>query len=75
MSDSRTKRSLLCFLLLALLALGLGCLNLAVGSTRIGAGALLRALFSGDRTESAARIVWSIRLPRLLAAALLGGAL
>ena len=75
MSDSRTKRSLLCFLLLALLTLGLGCLNLAVGSTRIGAGALLRALFSGDRTESAARIVWSIRLPRLLAAALLGGAL
>ena len=75
MSMSRTKRSLLCFLLLAVLALGLGLTNLAVGSTRIGAGALLRALFSGDRTESAARIVWSIRLPRLLAAALLGGAL
>jgi len=75
MGTSRTKRYLACFLLLAGLTLGLGFLNLAVGSTRIGAGALLRALFSGDRSGSAARIVWSIRLPRLLAAALLGGAL
>ena len=75
MNMSRTKRSLLCFLLLAVLALGLGLTSLAVGSMRIGAEALLRALFFGDRTESAARIVWSIRLPRLLAAALLGGAL
>ena len=75
MYTDRTKRYTLCFLLLAALALGLGFLNLAAGSTRIGAGALLHALFSGDRAESAARIVWSIRLPRLLAAALLGGAL
>ena len=75
MYTDRTKRYTLCFLLLAALALGLGFLNLAAGSTRIGAGALLHALFSGDRAGSAARIVWSIRLPRLLAAALLGGAL
>ena len=70
--DNRIARG---FLLLAVLTLGLACLNLTVGSTRIGAAALLRALFSGDKTGSAARIVWDIRLPRLLAAALLGGAL
>jgi len=75
MSTSRTKRYLICFLFLAALTLGLGFLNLVVGSTRIGAGALFRALFSGDKSDSAARIVWSIRLPRLLAAAILGGAL
>ena len=63
------------FLLLAVLTLGLACLNLAAGSTRIDAAALLHALFSADRTGSTARIVWDIRLPRLLAAALLGGAL
>lgn len=62
------------FLLLAALTLGLACLNLAAGSTSIGAAALLRALFSGEQ-GSAARIVWDIRLPRLLAAAVLGGAL
>ena len=63
------------FLLLAVLTLGLACLNLAAGSTHIDTAALLHALFSADRTGSTARIVWDIRLPRLLAAALLGGAL
>ena len=69
--DNRIAR---CFLLIAALTPGRACLNLAAGSTRIGAAALLRALFSGDG-GSAARIVWDIRMPRLLAAAVLGGAL
>ena len=75
MSIRDDKRIIRGFLLLAALTLGLACLNLAAGSTRIGAAALLRALFSGDRSGSAARIVWEVRLPRLLAAAVLGGAL
>ena len=75
MSDKRQKRIRLCFLLLAVLVLLLGALNLVTGSTGIGAGELWHALFSGERDSSAARIVRNIRLPRLLAAAVLGGAL
>ncbi len=75
MTDTRTRRFALSFALLALLALGLGFLNLAVGSARLAPGELFRALLSPERESAAARIVWEIRLPRLLAAALLGGAL
>ena len=67
MTARDNKRIAGCFLLLAALTLLLAALNLAAGSTRIGAAALLRALFSGDGS-SAARIVWDIRMPRLLAA-------
>ena len=75
MSDKRQKRIWLCFLLLAVSVLLLGALNLVTGSTSIGAGELWRALFSGERDSSAGRILWNIRLPRLLASAVLGGAL
>ena len=75
MRKNRQKRIGLCFLLLAVLVLALGLLNLVSGSTRMGAGELSHALFFADRDSSAARIVWNIRLPRLLAAAVLGGAL
>ena len=75
MTDKRQNRIFLCFLLLTALVLALGLLNLVTGSTRIGAGELSHALFSGDRGSGTARILWNIRLPRLLAAAILGGAL
>ena len=75
MTQKRAKRILFGFLLLLALVLALSMGNLIVGSTRVGAGEALRALFSGDRSGAAGRIVWDIRLPRLLAAAVLGGAL
>ncbi len=75
MADDRRKREIKCFVMLALLVLGLASANLLVGSTRLNAGEVLRALAAGNGEEMTARIVWGIRLPRLLAAALLGGAL
>ena len=75
MTERRQNRIFLCFLLLTVLVLVLGILNLVTGSTRIGAGELSYVLFSGDRSSGSARILWNIRLPRLLAAAILGGAL
>ena len=75
MTENRQKRIWLCFLLLAVLVLLLGILNLVTGSTRIGAGALWHALFSPEHDSGQVRILRSIRLPRLLAAAVLGGAL
>ena len=74
MRQREQKRCFLGFLLLAGLMLLLGCLNLLAGSTRLGAGEALCALFSPDKSP-ARRIVRDIRLPRLLAAAVLGGAL
>ena len=50
-------------------------MNLLVGSTALPAGEVAAALFAGPRGGMAQSIVWNIRLPRLLAAALLGGAL
>ena len=75
MNDPRIKRYRLSFALLALLLLLLLALNAGVGSTALGGAELWRALLHREEGGMAARILWSIRLPRLLAAALLGGAL
>ena len=75
MNDKRQNRIRLCFLLLVVLVMLLGALSLVTGSTSIEAAAVWRTLISGERDSSAARIIWNIRLPRLLAAAVLGGAL
>ena len=75
MNHARRKRNMLCFALLLLLGLGLVLVNLLSGSTHLAAGEVLGTLFSADRTTLSARIVWGIRLPRLLAALVLGGAL
>ena len=63
MEEKRTTRYIVCYILLAALLLALLYLNAAVGSVR-----------QGD-PEVLAAIVRNIRLPRLLAAAILGGAL
>lgn len=75
MNENQKKRICFCFLLLAVLVLLLGFLNLVIGSTRIGAGVIWRALFSPEHDSGQTRILRNIRLPRLLAAAVLGGAL
>ena len=75
MNDKRQNRIRLCFLLLVVLVMLLGALSLVTGSTSIEAAAVWRTLIFGERDSSAARIIWNIRLPRLLAAAVLGGAL
>lgn len=71
----RTKRYILSFLLLAVLILALLLVNLLSGSTHIPLREALSALLHGNQTGGASTILWEIRLPRLLAAAVLGGAL
>lgn len=73
MRDRRSRRYGLCFLGLAAALLALLLLNAAVGSAGLSLREVLRILYT--RTGDNAAIVWNIRLPRLLAAALLGGAL
>lgn len=54
---------------LIVLALLFLCLNVFIGTTRLSLGEAWGALISGDA------IMWKIRLPRALAAVILGGAL
>ena len=75
MDDTRRKQHIRAYLLLTLALLLLLGLGLLTGSTRIPAGEVASALFRGEAGGVAAGIVREIRLPRVLAAVLLGGAL
>ena len=71
----RRQRVTVVFTVLAVLLVFLATLNLCIGSLNVPVGDLL-AILSGQDTESMNyQVIWSIRLPRLIAAALLGGAL
>lgn len=69
------KRVLLTYGILAALLILLVLLNILLGSSSLGAGDALRILFSHDTASKYGRIVWDIRMPRILAALFLGGAL
>ena len=66
--------SLLLIVLAALLAAGL-LLNLNIGSVRIHPDRIVQMLFRGMEDSTESRILFSIRIPRMLLAAILGGAL
>ena len=72
---NQALRCRLAFSLLFCLLVILTVLNFSVGSVSLSFGDMKHILFEGDRESTAFRILWDIRLPRLLAAALLGGAL
>ena len=73
MKDRRTVIFAAGFLILGILLLVLLVLNVAIGSSKMTLQQVLQILFTRQGDNSA--IVWNIRLPRLLTAALLGGAL
>lgn len=62
------------FVLLAAMLMILFLWNIHAGSVRLSAGEILRILFGAERGDYAP-IVWNIRLPRIFAAVILGGAL
>lgn len=69
------KRISFIYLILGLLLAALIIANILMGSSSVTAGEALRLLFTHDNSGTAGRIVWDIRMPRILAALLLGGAL
>ena len=71
----RRTRYGIVFLVLAIAFCAIIVLNINIGSVPIPIGEIARILFrrSGDPTQVS--IIWKIRLPRILMAALLGGAL
>ena len=72
MKNSRIKA---CYALLGVLLLILILLNILTGSSSMTAGDALKILLSHDTASKFGKIVWDIRMPRILAAVLLGGAL
>ncbi|MDO4806284.1 MAG: iron chelate uptake ABC transporter family permease subunit [Coriobacteriales bacterium] len=75
MSQGRRGRITASFIVLALLVAGLAVANLCMGSVALSPSELMSALVGGGDQSTAAQVIWSIRLPRLVAAGLLGGAL
>lgn len=63
------------FLTLALLFCASLILNINTGSVKLSVDRIFRILFLRDTADPAYDIIWIIRLPRLLIAAVLGGAL
>ena len=69
------KRILFFYILLIILVLGLMILNLISGSTKISLTDILHLALEGDHSSIKGTILFEVRLPRLLAAFFLGGAL
>ena len=72
---NRIMRCQLGFLLLGFLLAVLAASSFRVGSVSLSLQDIQAILSGTDRESTAYHILWDIRLPRLLAAALLGGAL
>ena len=69
------RRKIIAFCILGALLVLLAVLNLHIGSVDVPFGEVLRILRTHDNTSAAGQIIWTIRMPRLAAAAVLGGAL
>ena len=75
MTTKTYTRCGLSFLFLAVLLCLLFLWNINSGSVYLSVREILAILFKGEGEETAYHIVWDIRLPRILAAVILGGAL
>lgn len=75
MKDQRTIRYLISFLILAVLLCALFLGNMNSGSVNLTAFEILEIITNGPNDATSSNIIWNIRLPRILAAIVLGGAL
>lgn len=75
MLKSRTYRYIAAFIFLGLGVVLFLMLNICIGSVGITLSEILGTLTGRENAETTVRILWDIRLPRTLAAIILGGAL
>lgn len=75
MMKEKRGRILVGFVILLVLTAGFSLWNLHAGSVTISAGEIRSIFFDPGVTGTNRNIIWSIRLPRLLSALVLGGAL
>lgn len=71
----KRSRVLMGFIILALLVLVLFVINIGCGSVSLSWSQILSVLSRSDMSDKAYMIVWNIRIPRVIAAFVLGGAL
>ena len=75
MLQQEKRRYLAAFGILGVLLLVLLILNLRIGSVKVPMDELIAILRGHGRENTAGQIIWTIRMPRMIAAAVLGGAL
>ena len=63
------------FIVLAIAFIVITILNINIGNVHIPVNRILGVLFTGQGLEDDVNIIWTIRMPRILMAAVLGGAL
>lgn len=68
------KVKLFYFILIVILIL-LVVINVITGSVKVSTSELFNILFSHNTTDTVGKIIWEIRLPRIMSAIFLGGAL
>lgn len=74
-ADKANKRIIVIYIALGILLIVLMFANMLIGSSSMTAGDALRILAEHDTSSKFGRIVWGIRMPRIMAALFLGGAL
>ena len=75
MLQHEKRRCLAAFGILGILLLVFLLLNLRIGSVKVPMGELVGILRGRQHDSTAGQIIWTIRMPRMIAAAVLGGAL
>ena len=73
--DIRHVRYIIVALALLLALVALVMLNIGTGSVKIKTGDILSTIFEGNHDSIEHDIIWKVRLPRMTAGAVLGGAL
>jgi iron complex transport system permease protein len=73
MQHSRKIRNIIAFLLLGISVLAFVAMNVCIGTVKISLEDIMAAI--GGREINNGRILWDIRMPRTMAAMILGGAL
>ena len=71
----RRSRYTLVFVLLGIAFVLITIININSGNVHIPVSRIFNILFTGEGEKNEVNIIWTIRLPRILMAAMLGGAL
>ncbi len=69
------KKNHILYIVLILVVFGLVIISICSGSVNVGAGEVLRIISHWDDSDTAGKIILGIRLPRVIEALFLGGAL
>lgn len=75
MKSKHTIRYVTIFILLAVLLAVFVVWNIASGSVDVSPGQIIHILFGDSSDQTASQVVWNLRMPRIITAILLGGAL